>query len=162
MVDLNTLLVWAQHYWTMNEDWIKVVSVFVIPQALAGVLLLYLGVKLLRSSALRGRLRDKGAWMTRKERSEYEKELLAEIICDILEDVSYEGLLTRPEVEHWYRRFGMMLGLRNLLPRKEAKIKERQEVGVKKKRSYRAAAERFLAFRRRKKESEHPLDLMFS
>lgn len=69
--------------------------------------------------------------MTTPEMENLEKVLIGDGITDVLEDLEYRGKMSRERVMLWYRRFGNLLNLPDLLQRHEVMLKDRirQQIG---------------------------------
>ncbi len=66
----------------------------------------------------------KGMSMTTPEQENRERVLMADGITDVLEDYEYLGKMTRERVMVWYRRFGNLLNLPDLLEKHEKLMKD--------------------------------------
>lgn len=66
---------------------------------------------------------ERGRLMTTPEQENLEKVLIGDAITDALEDLEYKGKLSRERVTIWYRRFGNLLNLPDLLQKHEALLK---------------------------------------
>ncbi len=72
----------------------------------------------------RARRVAKGMSMTTPEQENRERVLMADGITDVLEDYEYLGKMTRERVMVWYRRFGNLLNLPDLLEKHEKLMKD--------------------------------------
>ncbi len=73
-------------------------------------------------NAVRGNLRER--WMTTPERENQLKVLMSDGICDVIEDLIAKSKMTEEEGVIWYRRYGNLLNLPDLLTKHEVKLKE--------------------------------------
>lgn len=61
----------------------------------------------------------------KKERKAYVERVISDRLTDLLEEEFFKDVLTRDEVNFWYRRFAHILSLPDLLPRCEKILKEK-------------------------------------
>ena len=55
--------------------------------------------------------------MTRRQQRQAEKQAIADMITDVLEDALYRGKIERDRVNYWYRRLCRSAGLWDLIPK---------------------------------------------
>jgi hypothetical protein len=67
---------------------------------------------------------ERGRLMTTPERENHLKILMADAVTDSLEELEYQGKITRDEKTLWYRRFGNLLNLPDLLTKHEKILKD--------------------------------------
>ena len=61
--------------------------------------------------------------MTYDKKDTYERHAVADLIVDGMEDAVEKGTLTREMARRWYRRFGNILSIGDLLPKGERPLK---------------------------------------
>jgi hypothetical protein len=71
-------------------------------------------------------------WMTTPEQENIEKVLMGDIITDAVEDLVYQGKMSRDRARVWYRRYGNLLNLPDLLQKHELLLKERIRASLNK------------------------------
>ena len=64
-------------------------------------------------------------WMTTPEEENLEKVLMSDMIVETLEDLKYRGKLSPERIQVWYKRFGNLLNLPDLLEKHEVLLKDR-------------------------------------
>jgi len=79
--------------------------------------------------------RNRRKRMSTTEREKLVKEKISDAVTEALEDLEYKQILTRGEVINWYKKFGNILSLPDLLPKGfnktlKEQIKERLGNGV--------------------------------
>ena|ERR1700734_1946883 len=80
-------------------------------------------------NAVRGNMRER--WMTTPERENQLKVLMSDGICEVIEDLIAQKKMTDEEGVIWYRRYGNLLNLPDLLSKHEVKLKEQLRKSIK-------------------------------
>ena len=65
------------------------------------------------------------AWMTTPEQENIERVLISDAVCDGIEELIAIGKLSADRGRIWYRRFGNLLNLPDLLEKHEVMLKDR-------------------------------------
>lgn len=68
--------------------------------------------------------REEERWMSTPEEENLEKVLMSDAICDVIEDLIARGKMRPERGQIWYRRYGNLLNLPDLLPKHELLLKE--------------------------------------
>lgn len=69
--------------------------------------------------------KDGERWMTTPEEENLEKVLMSDLVVDMIEELKYRGKLSPERARLWYRRFGNILNLPDLLEQHELLLKQR-------------------------------------
>lgn len=69
-----------------------------------------------------------GKPMTRKRQEQYEKDLIAQIITDGLEEAEFRNKIPRSSVEKWYKKFADKFGMRSLEHKHMTQAEIKQEI----------------------------------
>lgn len=68
--------------------------------------------------------RERRGGMTRRQRERHLNTMVSDCIVDVLEDLEYQGKISRPELQNYYRRLSVVLKLPDLAPPEPEKVKE--------------------------------------
>ena len=109
---------WALDYmFALNKMLDQHIEVSITMLVIMGILVLLPYVVLIRDKQHMDMLKAKGKSMTRAQREEYVKRILADLITNAVEEGVYTGKITRDEAQDSYRKIGISCKLKDLIPR---------------------------------------------
>lgn len=127
---LQTLEQDIQLVWMFVTLYVQYVIGFGAALGLVGVLTLLYKLEGWRENKRKAKFnqsirKDGERWMTTPEEENLEKVLMSDMVVDIIEELIHRGKLSPERARIWYRRFGNILNLPDLLEQHEQLLKQR-------------------------------------